>query len=338
VTGVLVVAEVGANHGGSVDDAHVMLEQLAVVGAQCVKFQVYKADDLVADGGRMVTWGHGARIVTEPLGAMFDRLSLPWTAFDGLFAHARSLGMEPFGTPFSEAGIARLVELGSTRIKVASSDVGHVALLRECAATGLPVILSLGKSTLAEADRAVETLAGAGCTDLTLLHCVATYPAQVEEANLRVITTLQHAFPQCTIGYSDHTQGRVAAIAAVALGARVIERHVTLDPTRPGPDEWFSLPIAEFGAFSTEIQQTRASLGDGRKVITPSEEPGRANGTRSLVAARDLTAGHVLEEADIKVVRPGTGLPPALLKAVLGMAVTVDVRRNTPLTWQFFKA
>ena len=333
----LLVPEIGANHGGDVATAHSMIDALAAAGAECVKFQIYTAEELVADGDRMVTWGRGDAAVNEPLGAMFDRLSLPWGAFDELFAHARDLGMDPFATPFSREGLTKLLSLGPSRIKVASSDVGHLPFLHEVGSTGLPVMLSLGKSTLAEADAAVSALDASGCADLTLLHCVAAYPAPIVDANLNVLVTLRTAFPHCRVGYSDHTQGSVAAIVAVALGAEVIERHVTLDPARPGPDEWFSLPISEFAELNRLLDEAGSSLGSSRKVIAPSELAGRSNGTRSLVAASDLSAGTVLRPGDLKVVRPGTGLPPGLLNDIVGLTVQVDVPRNTPLTWQMFK-
>ena len=333
-----IVPEVGANHGGDVAVAHAMIDALAVQGADCVKFQIYTTHELVSDPERSVTWGQAPTTTTESIGQMFDRVSLPWGAYQELFSHARTVGLEPFGTPFSSAGLRHLLQLGVKRIKVASSDVTHVDFLRECAETGLPVILSLGKSTLAQADYAVTVLEDAGCPDITLLHCVSTYPAPADDLNMRVLTTLRQAFPSCSVGYSDHTQTFVAAIVAATLGAEMIERHVTLDHTQEGPDNWFSLPIHEFWDFSATVQEAQKSLGSGRKVISPSEEPGRLNGTRSVIAAHDLQVGDVIGPDDVKIVRPGTGLAPELLAAIIGMAVTADVPSNTPLTWSMFKA
>ena len=333
-----IVPEVGANHGGDIEVAHAMVDALAIQGADCVKFQIYTPSELIANPERLVTWGIAPNQTQETLGQMFERLSLPWSAYGELFAHARELGLEPFGTPFSSAGLSQLLDLGVQRIKIASSDVAYHDFLRECAQTGLPVILSLGKSTLAQADRAVAALEDAGCSQLTLLHCVATYPAPAEDANLRVITTLRHAFPDCSIGYSDHTHSFVAPIVAVSLGAEMIERHVTLDPLQPGPDNWFSLPISEFAGFAAMLAEAKTSLGDGRKVISPSEEAASRGGTRSLIAAVNLKAGDRITPDSVKIVRPGTGIPPDLLGAITGMAVTVDVTQNTPLTWSMFKS
>jgi len=333
-----IVPEVGANHGGDIDAAHTMIDALATQGADCIKFQIYTVGELISNPERLVTWGKAPNEIREPLGQMFERLSLPWSAYGELFAHAREVDLEPFGTPFSSAGLSRLLELGVQRIKIASSDVTYLDFLRECAQTGLPIILSLGKSTLAQADRAVAVLEDAGCSEITLLHCVAAYPAPIEDANLRVITTLRQAFPTCSIGYSDHTQSLVAPVVAVTLGAEMIERHVTLDPCEPGPDNWFSLPISEFTGFATMLKEARTVLGSGRKAISPSEKAASRNGTRSLIAARDLKAGDVITTENVKVVRPGTGIPPDLLEAITGLATTVDVPQNTPLAWPMLKA
>jgi N,N'-diacetyllegionaminate synthase len=332
-----VVPEIGANHGGDVGTAHTMVEALSAAGAECVKFQIYSAEELVADTDRIGTWGPPGGGTEEAIGSMFDRLSLPWGALDELFAHVRELGMEPFATPFSVRGLDKLLALKVNRLKIASSDVGHRSFLREAAMTGLPIILSLGKATLADADLAVAALEDGGATDVTLLHCVAAYPAPINEANLLVLNTLRSAFPQCAIGYSDHTQGYVAAIVAVALGATMVERHVTLDPLRSGPDEWFSLPISEFASFKQSLEQAAASLGSSRKSVTPCELKGRVNGTRSIFAVRDLPTGWVLAEDDLKVVRPGVGLAPEHMTAVIGLPLKRSVAKNTPLDWQMFK-
>lgn len=333
-----IIAEVGANHDGVVATAHKILEAIATTGAKLVKFQLYTADDLVADKARLVRWGPPGRQRQEAVGAMFERVALDRAAFPELFSHARELGLEPFATPFSEAGVDFLMGLGVPIFKIASSDVTHVRLLRHVAGTGKPVILSLGKATLSEAADAVDALRGAGCADLALLHCVATYPAPIEEMNLRTLGTLKAVFPDCTIGFSDHSRGIVASLAAVALGAEIVERHVTLDCDADGPDHWFSLTMDELAQLVGGARQIHVALGSPHKRILDCEEVGRTNATRSLIAARDLLAGAVIGPADIKILRPGTGLAPRFSDAVIGMRLAVAVRANTPLQWEMFKA
>jgi len=337
VSDVRVVAEIGANHGGSVQTAHRMIDALADQGCSLVKFQIYTADELVADIDREVRWGAPGFEVTQTVGEMFDSVALPWDAFDEVFAHVRERGMDPFGTPFSLAGLDRLMTLGTSRIKIASSDVSYSSLLVASAQTGLPVILSVGKSTLAEADLAVTTLEESGCVDLTLLHTIAAYPTPMNQANLRNITTLRTAYPNCKIGFSDHTQGMVASIVAVSLGAEMIERHVTLSQDMGGPDDWFSLPIGDFGDFAGALRDAQDSLGTTRKRIMQAEAQGRRTGTRSLFFACDLPAGTALRPEHIVVLRPSTGLPPGLEGDVVGFSLSCDVRKGEPLGWNMFK-
>lgn len=336
-SGVHVIAEVGANHGGDVDIAHRMIDELADQGCQLIKFQVYTAEELVADVKRDVQWGAPGCQVTESVGVMFERVALPWSSFDELFQHARQRGMDPFGTPFSQAGLELLMSLNPSRIKIASSDVTYSRLLTSAAATGLPVIMSLGKSTMAEVDRAVLTLEAAGCIDLNLLHCVAAYPTPIDQANLLNITTLRTMYPEHRIGFSDHTQGMVASIVAVALGASIIERHVTLSQEFGGPDDWFSLPIHDYFDYVDALRNAQASLGSTRKRILPSEAQGRRMGTRSLFAACALTAGTLLLPEHVVALRPSTGLDPGLEGDVVGFKITRDIDKGEPLAWDMFK-
>jgi len=190
---------------------------------------------------------------------------------------------------------------------------------------------------LAEADVAISCLQDNGCCDLALLHCVATYPSPIDEMNLRVIPTLQANYPECVIGFSDHSIGIIAPVAAVALGAAIVEKHVTLNREDPGPDHWFSLDMEDLGRLVMAVHDTYVALGYPRKRILVCESQGREKATRSLIATRDLKAGSVLRLSDIKVVRPGGGFAPALLDEITGMILTVDVKANTVLTWAHFK-
>ena len=333
----LFLPEIGANNDGELAVAFDMLEQLAKSGAKAAKFQFYTANELVADSARVTEWGPVGARTRERVGDMFTRLSLTRADLAALVQRARELGVQGFATPFSEAGADTLAELGVPVFKVAASDVTHEPFLRHLGRLRLPVILSLGKCTLAEADRAVDVLLTAGCPELALLHCIATYPAPYHSMNLKVIPMLAQLYPDCPIGLSDHSIGPEVSIAAVALGASLIEKHVTLDKGRPGPDHWFSLEIKEVSGFIQMLQNTYSALGQPRKRVEACEASGRDKAVRSLTLACDLAAGSVLRAEHLKVVRPGGGITPNLLEAVIGLRVVCDVQANTTLTWEHLK-
>jgi sialic acid synthase SpsE len=333
----LFVPEIGANHDGSPGKAERMLRALVEAGAEAVKLQLYTAEELVADPDRVIAWGPPERQRRETIGGLFDRLSLPRPAVADLLALGRELGVLTFATPFSEEGADFLAKHGVPCFKIAASDVGHLPLLRHVAQTGIPVILSLGKCTLGEAALAVETLSANGCTQLGLLHCVAEYPAPIEEMSLRTIEQLRRLFPDAVVGLSDHSIGDTAAIVAVALGAALVEKHVTESRDDEGPDHWFSVEIGEVAALQRRMREAALVLGKPRTGILHCELGERDTSTRSLVTRRPIRAGVPLVEADIKIVRPGTGLAPRLLEAVLGLCPVRDQPANTPLTWECFK-
>lgn len=332
-----VIAEIGANHDGNIARAHQMVNAIAEAGATFVKFQLYTADELSSEPLRVVRWGPPGRQREETVGAMFDRLAVPPQAMAELFTHAREKGMVPFASPFSERGIDLLVEINAPILKIASSDVSHLPMLAHAARTGLPIILSLGKSTLAEADEAVRCLEDNGCQDVALLHCVAAYPSPMEEMNLRVIPMLQAAFPEHIIGLSDHSLGLTAPIAAATLGARIIEKHVTLSREDEGPDHWFSLEMEDLAQLVRAVRDVEYALGSSRKRVTVSEEVGRQRATRSVVASVDLPAGTVLRPEHLLCVRPGGGISPGAIEIIAGMALTRSVTARQQLSWQDFK-
>lgn len=333
----LVVAEIGANHDGDVKKAELMLHEIAATGAKAVKFQTYTAEELIADPQRVIRWGAPGNEQTERIGEVFQRLTLPREAHADLFRLGRELGLEVFSTPFSEAGVDFLMDLDVPCFKVAASDVNHLPLLRHLAQTDKPIVLSLGKCTLAEADIAVTTLLDNGCRELCLMHCVSQYPAPMDEMNLRVIPTLTQLYPECAIGFSDHSMGITAPIAAVALGARLIEKHVTLDRNDLGPDHWFSLDMNQLKDAIGGVRDAYVALGHPRKRILACEQSERKTSVRSLVLRCKVKAGHRLQRKDIKIVRPSGGIAPQFLEVVLGMRVSADLDENTVLQWEMFK-
>ena len=333
----VVIAEIGASHDGSVEKAEALVRAIAQAGAKAVKFQTYSAEELVADANRITRWGPPGQEREERISDLFHRLSLPREAHRDLFQLARELGMEPFSTPFSEDGVDFLNDLDVPCFKIAASDVIHLPLLQHVARTGKPVLLSLGKCTLSEVDLAYETLINHGCQQLCLMHCVAQYPAPMDEMNLRVIPTLQQTYPEVPIGFSDHSLGITAPIAAIALGARLVEKHVTLDCQAAGPDHWFSLDMPALANLVESVADAYSALGHPRKRILPCEQNERSTSTRSLVLRTNVSAGHRIDPKDLKIVRPGNGIAPKYLDVVQGMTTSTNLDANTVLQWEMFK-
>ncbi|MHB9922114.1 N-acetylneuraminate synthase family protein [Clostridium botulinum] len=332
-----IVAEIGANHNGDIKLAKKMIEVAAECGVDAVKFQTYTSKELVADIDRVVTWGPCGRQKSEPIGKMFDRIALPKEAHKEVFEYAKQFGLTAFSTPFSIEGVKFLNQLQVPCFKVAASDVDYLDMLKEMALSRAPVMLSLGKCTLGEADLAIQTLIESGCKKIVIMHCVSQYPSPMNEMNLKVIKGLKNIYPECVIGFSDHSMGITAALGAVTLGARVVEKHFTLDKNMDGPDHWFSMDPIDMKNLVTEIRNLESAMGYPRKVVLKCEEQGRKNSIRSLVLKRDLRAGMKITEDCIKIVRPGWGIKPYDKEKIIGLKVVKDLKKDTVLTWDIFK-
>lgn len=331
---VFVVAELGANHNGDVSLAREMIRSAAACGADAVKLQTYTAASLLADYERMITWGPPGRETRESVGGMFDRLSLPAGAYRDLFDVADKAGVIGYSTPFSVPEALFLDGLGAPCYKIASSDVTYMDLLHTVAGLGKPVFLSTGKSTLGEVDRAIRVLSGSGDRALALLHCVAQYPSPASELNLRTIPALAAMYPHLVIGFSDHSVGASASLAAVALGARVIEKHFTMDRELGGPDHWFSADPAEFRDLVKGVREVESALGRPRVDVLPCELQERTTSTRSLVLKREVKRGQVITGDDLSVLRPGWGIHPYDKEKVMGLKATSDLPAGTVLEWK----
>lgn len=332
-----IVAEIGANHNGSVALAKKIIDEAVNCGVDAVKFQTYTSTELVADLYRNVTWGPKGKQVTENIADMFDRIALQRSSHREVFEYAQNRGLIAFSTPFSVDGLQFLNNLDVPCIKIASSDVNYQDLLIAAGRINKPIMLSLGKCSIGEADEAVDTLFSNGCEDLVLMHCVAQYPTPMEDVNLNIIRSLKTMYPNCVVGFSDHSLGITASLGAVALGARVIEKHFTLGQSLVGPDHWFSLDPMLMKSLVTEIRNLESAMGFPRKRILESEKAGRQNSIRSLVLARDLDKGHSISANDLKVLRPGGGISPFDRDKVIGMKITSNLPMNTLLQWDHFK-
>jgi sialic acid synthase SpsE len=264
---------------------------------------------------------------------MLVSLELSAEAHVGLRDRSRERGLVFFSAPFDEESADLLERVGVAVFKIPSGEITNLPLLRHVAGKQRPIILSTGMSTLDEVACAVDTMREAGNPPLALLHCVSAYPAPADETNLRAMDTLRARFG-CPVGLSDHTLGTAVAIAAVARGAAIVEKHLTLDKTLAGPDHRASLDPGEFAALVRSIREVESALGDGDKRPTRSEADTRCVARKSLVAARSIRAGERLATADVAIKRPGTGIAPADLPRVLGRAVLRDLAADELISWE----
>jgi len=319
-----IIAEAGLNHNGDVELACRLIEAAADAGADAVKFQNYRTADFLQDRALAYTYVSGGREVTESQWDMFKRCELIGDRLATVANYCRKRGIDFAATPTGAEGVAECVRLGAAFLKNGSDYLGHLSLIRLMAKSGLPTILSTGMATVSEIDEAVSTYRAAGGNELVLLHCVSLYPAPLDVLNLRRIPNLAQKF-ECTVGFSDHSEGAVAAMVAIALGARVIERHFTLDKGLPGPDHRFSDNPAELCGLIAAIRSAEASLGEAELGVGEAELEARHLYRLSCVAARTIAAGTVLVESDITFRRPGTGLPPKAADQLIGRRLLNNV-------------
>ena len=321
MTGPLVIAEAGVNHNGDSGRAREMVAAAAAAGADVVKFQAFATEGLVAHGTRTASYQE-ANTGTGDQAALLAGLELTREEFVTLAGECRRRKIGFLATPFDVEMVDDLVAMGMDRIKIASGELTNWPALRRFGALGLPVILSTGMATLDEVVGAVAILRDAGAAEITLLHCTSLYPAAAESLNLRAIATMARRFG-LPVGYSDHSLGDHAAVAAVALGATVIEKHFTLDRNLPGPDHKASLEPDELAAMVRKLRETATMLGDGEKKPAPGEKDTAALVRRSWHAARDLPAGTLLAERDLVLKRPADGMAPGASPAGRRLAVAL---------------
>ena len=338
-----IVAEAGVNHDGSVDDALRLVDAATDAGADYVKFQTFAADAVASARADKAAYQKQTTVAAESQRDMLRRLELPRSAYPALLARAQQRGIGFMSTPFDPASLDFLLhELRLPRIKVGSGDLTNAPMLFDIGRVGRPVILSTGMATLDEVQEALSVLAfgyagksgvpsraafaaawqessvrAALTGKVTLLHCTTEYPAPFESANLRAMGTLADAFG-LPVGYSDHTLGIETAVAAAARGAVMLEKHLTLDRTRSGPDHAASLEPAEFQAMVAAVRHVEGALGDGKKQPQAAEMANIPIARRALVAARAIAAGETFSRENLAVKRPGTGLPPIALWDMIG--------------------
>ena len=324
-----VIAELSANHNGSLDTALRIIEAAKQAGADAVKLQTYRPDTITLDCDSDEFRISGGLWDGRTLYDLYQEAHMPWEWHKPLFDHARSLGITIFSSPFDTTAVDLLEDLGAPAYKIASFEAVDLPLIRYAASTGKPLIISTGMADAEEIAEAIAAARDGGCRELAILHCVSGYPAPPEDYNLRTIPDMIERFGLVT-GLSDHTLDNTTAIASVALGASIIEKHFTLDRSGGGPDDSFSLEPAEMAALCAGAKTAWQALGRidyGRK----SSEQGNVQFRRSLYFVKDLKAGEVITADAVRSVRPGFGLAPKYLDAVLGKRVNQDAAANTPV-------
>jgi pseudaminic acid synthase len=332
-----VIAEMSGNHNQSLDRAMQIVEAAARSGAHALKLQTYTADTMTleSDGEGFRIDDAGSLWAGTSLYRLYQQAYTPWEWHEPLFARARELGLIPFSTPFDESAVEFLESLDVPCYKIASFENTDLPLIRRVAGTGKPMIISTGMATVAELHDSVEAARQGGCEDLVLLKCTSTYPASADNSNLATIPHMRALF-DCQVGLSDHTMGVGVAVASVALGATVIEKHFTLARSDGGVDSAFSLEPAEMQQLVLESERAWQSIGAVRYGACEAEQKSRQF-RRSLYVVKDLKAGEALTAENVRAIRPGLGLPPKHFEQVMGHRVRAPVARGTPLTWELLK-
>lgn len=328
---IYIIAELSANHNGSIERAEAIIRAAADAGANAVKLQTYTADTMTIPCDNEYFRIKGTLWEGKTLYELYQEAFTPWEWQPQLKALANALGMDCFSTPFDATAVDFLEKMDVPCHKVASFEVVDIPLLKKIASTGKPVIMSTGMANLAEIDEAVTTLRNNGTPELALLKCTSAYPAPPEEANLRTIPHLAQAF-NCVTGLSDHTLGSAVAVGAVALGARIIEKHFTLSRADGGPDSAFSMEPHEFKQMVKDIRTVEKALGTVCYDLTAKQKESKVF-RRSLFVVKDIKAGEIFTEKNVRSIRPGYGLPPRYLDSVLGKSTVSTIKQGTPLSW-----
>jgi pseudaminic acid synthase len=324
-----VIAELSANHNGRLDTAMKIIEEAKKAGADAVKLQTYTADTITLNCDSEEFQIRGGLWDGKTLYQLYQEAHMPWDWHKPLFEHARKLGITIFSSPFDTTAVDLLEDLNAPAYKIASFEAVDLPLIKYVASTGKPMIISTGMADAEEIHEAIDAAREGGCKELAILHCVSGYPAPAEDYNLRTIPDMIARFGLVT-GLSDHTLDNTTAITSVALGARIIEKHLTFDRSGGGPDDSFSLEPAEMAALCTGAKTAWQALGQvdyGRK----SSEQGNVKFRRSLYFVKDMKAGDVISEDCVRSVRPGFGLAPKYKNKIIGEVVTEDISAPYPV-------
>lgn len=328
-----IIAEMSGNHNQSLEKALAIVEAAAKAGVHALKIQTYTADTMTLnlDHGDFYIDDSKSLWKGTSLYKLYQQAYTPWEWHKAIFDRCRELNIIPFSTPFDPTAVDFLESLDVPFYKIASFENNDIPLIRKVASTGKPMIISTGMATVAELDEAVRAARECGCNDIILLKCTSTYPASPENSNILTIPHMKELF-QCQVGLSDHTMGIGVAVASVALGATVIEKHFTLSRAEGGVDSAFSLEPNEMKSLVIECKRAWEALGKVSYGATQTEKPS-LKFRRSLYVSRDMKAGDVFTEDNVRIIRPGYGLPPKYYDMVLGKTAKQNIQKGTPLTW-----
>ncbi len=327
-----IIAEMSGNHNQSLERALALVDAAAEAGAHAIKLQTFTAETMTLDvSSSEFQAAPGSLWAGRSLFSLYAEASTPWDWHAPIMQRARERGMVCFSSPFDESAVDFLETLDVPAYKIASFECVDLPLIRRVAQTGKPVIISTGMASVEEIAEAVDTARSHGCTQLILLKCTSTYPASPANTNIRTLPHMRELFG-CEVGLSDHTMGVGVSVAAVTLGATVIEKHFTLDRNDGGVDSTFSLEPAELASLVIETERAWQSLGQVRYGATEAEAKGRLR-RRSIYAARDIAAGEALTPENIRRIRPGHGLAPKHWDAVLTRSAKTEISKGTPLSW-----
>ncbi len=330
-----IIAEAGLNHNGDLNLAHRLIDVAVQTGADAIKFQTFTAERLVTTNAPKAAYQLETTSASESQFEMLRRLELSADAHRALIAHCLEKHILFLSTPFDEASVDLLETLGVPAFKTPSGEITNLLYLRYVARKTKPMIVSTGMAFLGEVEAAVRAIETAGNHSFALLHCVSTYPSNPADTNLRAMQTMARTF-NVPVGYSDHAPGIEVSLAAIALGACIVEKHFTMDRNLPGPDHQASAEPAELAALVRGIRIVEAALGDGRKQPAASEANTAMVARKSLVAACDIPAGATVSQTMIALKRPGTGLPPAMCEFLIGRSTRTTISAGTLLTLDMF--
>lgn len=328
---IYIIAEIGINHNGDMDIARRMIDAAGEAGCDAVKFQTFRTEKLVTGTAEKAAYQIENTGGDESQFEMLKRLEFSPEQFKELKAYCGQVGIEFLSTPFDEESVDLLEDLNIARYKIGSGDLTNKPLIERVAKTGKPMIVSTGMADLSEIGEMLGWVEKAGPAPVTLLHCTSNYPTAYDEVDMLAMRTLLETFG-CPVGYSDHTIGCEIPVMATALGACVIEKHITLDRSMEGPDHRASLETKDLSTLVSMIRHVESAFGDPNKRARPSEKATAAVARKSVVTVRALFSGDVIERADIAVKRPGTGILPRRFDEVVGRTLARDVAADTPLT------
>lgn len=336
-TSPFIIAEMSGNHNQSLERALEIVDAAAKTGAHALKIQTYTADTMTLDldEGDFFISDPGSLWKGSSLYKLYQEAYTPWEWHKPIFDRCRELGMIGFSTPFDETAVDFLETLDVPCYKIASFENTDIPLIRKVAATGKPIIISTGMATVAEMDETVRAAREAGCNDIVLLKCTSTYPATPENTNILTIPHMRDLF-SCEVGLSDHSMGIGVAVASVALGATVIEKHFTLNRADGGVDSAFSMEPAEMAALVVESERAWQALGNVKYGPTEKEKNSLVF-RRSLYVVKDVKAGDTLTHENLRAIRPGYGLPPKYYDILLGSKVNRDVKKGTAMQWELLR-